>query len=100
MDDQLSYLCYTHQIANESMFFPYQNTMRQFREIEHQQIPIKLANLNAHRAKEEEMRQKIMSYEKVLEKAATQRAKELNKGKVREEENETDDAETEDEGDA
>ncbi|MED6226296.1 hypothetical protein PIB30_102193 [Stylosanthes scabra] len=28
MDDQLSYLCYTHQIANESMFFPYQNTMR------------------------------------------------------------------------
>ncbi|MED6225924.1 hypothetical protein PIB30_098275, partial [Stylosanthes scabra] len=99
MDDQLSYLCYTHQIANESMFFPYQNTMRQFREMEHQQIPINLANLNAYRAKEEEMCQERMRYEKVLEEAAAQRAKELNKGKVREEENETDDAETEDEGD-
>ncbi|MED6126122.1 hypothetical protein PIB30_075294 [Stylosanthes scabra] len=99
MDDQLSYLYYTHQIANESMFFPYQNTMRQFREMEHQQIPINLANLNAHRAKEEEMLQERMRYEKVLEEAATQRAKELNKGKVRQEENETDDAETEDEGD-
>ncbi|MED6138982.1 hypothetical protein PIB30_079607 [Stylosanthes scabra] len=51
MDDQLSYLSYTHQIANESMFFPYQNTMRLFREMEHQQIPINLANLNAQRAK-------------------------------------------------
>ncbi|MED6223178.1 hypothetical protein PIB30_071459 [Stylosanthes scabra] len=78
MDDQLSYLCYTHQIANESMFFPYQNTMR---------------------AKEEEMHQERMRYEKLLEKAAAQRAKELNKGKVREEENETDDEKIEDEGD-
>ncbi|MED6199192.1 hypothetical protein PIB30_073630 [Stylosanthes scabra] len=50
-------------------------------------------------AKEEEMCHEIMRYEKVLEEAATQRAKELKKGKVREEENETDDAETEDEGD-
>ncbi|MED6127845.1 hypothetical protein PIB30_092039, partial [Stylosanthes scabra] len=99
MDNQLSYLCYTHQIANESMFFPYQNIMRQFREMEHQQIPINLANLNAYRAKEEEMRQERMRYEKVLEEAAAQRAKELNKGKVREEENETDGEETEDEGD-
>ncbi|MED6184475.1 hypothetical protein PIB30_047797 [Stylosanthes scabra] len=99
MDDQLSYLCYTHQIANENMFFPYENTMRQFREMEHQQIPINLANLNAHRAEEEEMHQERMRYEKVLEEAAAQRAKELNKGKVREEENETDDEETEDEGD-
>ncbi|MED6222681.1 hypothetical protein PIB30_066644 [Stylosanthes scabra] len=99
MDDHLSYLCYTHQIANESMFFPYQNTMRQFREMEHQQIPINLANLNAHRAKEEEMHQERMRYEKVLEEEAAQRAKELNKGEVREEENETDEEETEDEGD-
>ncbi|MED6189464.1 hypothetical protein PIB30_096226 [Stylosanthes scabra] len=99
MDDQLSYLYYTHQIANESMFFPYQNTMRQFREIKYQQIPINLANLNAHRAKEEEMCQERMRYEKVLEEAAAQRAKELNKGKVREAENETDGEETEDEGD-
>ncbi|MED6126926.1 hypothetical protein PIB30_083212 [Stylosanthes scabra] len=98
MDDQLSYLCYTHQIANESMFFPYQNTMRQFMEMEHHQIPINLANLNAHRAKEEEMHQERMRYEKVLKEVAAQRAKELNKGKVREEENEIDDEETEDEG--
>ncbi|MED6225547.1 hypothetical protein PIB30_094662, partial [Stylosanthes scabra] len=67
--------------------------------MEHQQILINLANLNAHRAKEEEMHQEIMRYDKVLEEAAAQRAKELNKGKVREEENETDDEETEDEGD-
>ncbi|MED6160911.1 hypothetical protein PIB30_055696 [Stylosanthes scabra] len=45
------------------------------------------------------MRQERMRYEKVLEEAAAQRAKELNRGKVREEENETDGEETEDEGD-
>ncbi|MED6138136.1 hypothetical protein PIB30_071391 [Stylosanthes scabra] len=34
MDDQLSFLCHSHQMANESMLFPYQNTTRQMREIE------------------------------------------------------------------
>ncbi|MED6174754.1 hypothetical protein PIB30_072017 [Stylosanthes scabra] len=29
MDDQLSFLCYSHQMDNESMLFPYENTTRQ-----------------------------------------------------------------------
>ncbi|MED6186193.1 hypothetical protein PIB30_064409 [Stylosanthes scabra] len=56
MDDQLSFLCYSHQMANESMLFPYQNTTRQMQEMEQQGIPITMANLNIHRAREEEMR--------------------------------------------
>ncbi|MED6152334.1 hypothetical protein PIB30_090909 [Stylosanthes scabra] len=34
MDDQLSFLCYSNQMANEQMLFPYQNTTRQFKEME------------------------------------------------------------------
>ncbi|MED6213564.1 hypothetical protein PIB30_094594 [Stylosanthes scabra] len=30
MDDQLSFLCYSNQMANEQMLFPYRNTTRQF----------------------------------------------------------------------
>ncbi|MED6201069.1 hypothetical protein PIB30_091389 [Stylosanthes scabra] len=75
MDDQLSFLCYSHQLANESMLFPYQNTTRQMREMEQQGIPITMANLNIHRTREEEMRQERMRYEKILEEAATQKAK-------------------------
>ncbi|MED6222684.1 hypothetical protein PIB30_066723 [Stylosanthes scabra] len=56
MDDQLSFLCYSHQLANESMLFPYQNTTRQIQEMEQQGIPITMANLNIHRTREEEMR--------------------------------------------
>ncbi|MED6138325.1 hypothetical protein PIB30_073318 [Stylosanthes scabra] len=33
MDDQISFLCYSNQMANEQMLFPYQNTSRQFKEI-------------------------------------------------------------------
>ncbi|MED6213114.1 hypothetical protein PIB30_090120 [Stylosanthes scabra] len=83
IDDQLSFLCYSHQMANESMLFPYQNTTRQMREMEQQGIPITMANLNIHRNREEKMRQERMRYEKVLEEAATQKAKEQNKGKAR-----------------
>ncbi|MED6127453.1 hypothetical protein PIB30_088284 [Stylosanthes scabra] len=36
MDDQLSFLCYSNQITNEQMLFPYQNTSRQFKEMEMQ----------------------------------------------------------------
>ncbi|MED6128051.1 hypothetical protein PIB30_093939 [Stylosanthes scabra] len=82
MDDQLSFLCYSNQLANESMLFPYQNT-RQMREMEQQGIPITKANLNIHRTREEEMRQERMRYEKILEEAAAQKAKEQNKGKAR-----------------
>ncbi|MED6212687.1 hypothetical protein PIB30_085948 [Stylosanthes scabra] len=40
MDDQLSFLCYSNQMANEQMLFPYRNTTRQFKEMEMQGIPI------------------------------------------------------------
>ncbi|MED6189156.1 hypothetical protein PIB30_093067, partial [Stylosanthes scabra] len=53
MDDQLSFLCYSNQIANEQMLFPYQNTARQFKEMEMQRIPVTMANLAIHRQREE-----------------------------------------------
>ncbi|MED6112183.1 hypothetical protein PIB30_059374 [Stylosanthes scabra] len=28
MDDQLSFLCYSNQMVNETMYYPYQNTTR------------------------------------------------------------------------
>ncbi|MED6113920.1 hypothetical protein PIB30_075325 [Stylosanthes scabra] len=55
MDDQLSFLCYSNQMANEQMLFPYQNTSRQFKEMEIQGIPVTMANLAIHRQREEEM---------------------------------------------
>ncbi|MED6164391.1 hypothetical protein PIB30_089563, partial [Stylosanthes scabra] len=60
MDDQLSLLCYSNQMANEQMLFPYQNTSRQFNEMEMQGIPVTMANLALHRKKEEEMNQERM----------------------------------------
>ncbi|MED6177469.1 hypothetical protein PIB30_098434, partial [Stylosanthes scabra] len=53
MDDQLSFLCYSNQMANEQMPSPYQNTARQFREMEMQGIPVIMANLAIHRQREE-----------------------------------------------
>ncbi|MED6136137.1 hypothetical protein PIB30_053273 [Stylosanthes scabra] len=55
MDDQLSFVCYSNQMANEQMLFPYTNTSRQFKEMEMQGIPVTMANLAIHRQKEEEM---------------------------------------------
>ncbi|MED6165821.1 hypothetical protein PIB30_103325, partial [Stylosanthes scabra] len=49
MDDQLSFLCYSNQMANEQMLAPYQNTARQFKEMEMQGIPATMANLAIHR---------------------------------------------------
>ncbi|MED6122456.1 hypothetical protein PIB30_040026 [Stylosanthes scabra] len=57
MDDQLSFLCYSNQMANETMYYPYQNTTRQFREMEAQGVPVTIANLAIHRHREEEMNQ-------------------------------------------
>ncbi|MED6196175.1 hypothetical protein PIB30_044915 [Stylosanthes scabra] len=37
MDNQLSFLCYSNQMVNETMYYPYQNTARQFREMETQE---------------------------------------------------------------
>ncbi|MED6177852.1 hypothetical protein PIB30_101950 [Stylosanthes scabra] len=42
MDDQLSFLCYSDQMADEQMLFPYRNTKRQFKEMEMQGIPERL----------------------------------------------------------
>ncbi|MED6154056.1 hypothetical protein PIB30_108278, partial [Stylosanthes scabra] len=53
MDDQLSFLCYSNQMANEQMLSPYQNTARQFKEMEMQEIPVTMANLAIHRQREE-----------------------------------------------
>ncbi|MED6152122.1 hypothetical protein PIB30_088906 [Stylosanthes scabra] len=80
MDDQISFLCYSNQMANEQMLFPYQNTSRQFKEMEMQGIPVTMANLALHRQKEEEMNQERMRYDQILQEAATQQARETNKG--------------------
>ncbi|MED6112385.1 hypothetical protein PIB30_061213 [Stylosanthes scabra] len=66
MDDQLSFLCYSNQMVNETMYFPYQNTVRQFREMEAQGIPVTIANLAIHRHREEEMNQERMRYDQIL----------------------------------
>ncbi|MED6177640.1 hypothetical protein PIB30_100040, partial [Stylosanthes scabra] len=84
MDDQLSFLCYSNQMANEQMLFPYLNTSVQFKEMEMQGIPVTMANLAIHRQKEEEMNQKRMRYDQILQEAAAQQARETNKGKARE----------------
>ncbi|MED6143990.1 hypothetical protein PIB30_011235 [Stylosanthes scabra] len=84
MDDQLSFLCYSNQMANEQMLFPYQNTARKFKEMEMQGIPVTMANLAIHRQKEEEMNQERMRYDQILQEAAAQQAREANKGKARE----------------
>ncbi|MED6185339.1 hypothetical protein PIB30_056038 [Stylosanthes scabra] len=84
MDDQLSFLCYSNQMANEQMLFPYQNTSRQFKEMEMQGIPVTMANLAIHRQKKEEMNQERMRYDQILQEAAAQQAREANKGKARE----------------
>ncbi|MED6197959.1 hypothetical protein PIB30_061727 [Stylosanthes scabra] len=83
-DDQLSYLCYSTQLANEQMLSPYQDTTRLMREMEMQGIPVTMANLAIHRQKEEEMRQERMRYDRILQEAVAEKAREENKGKARE----------------
>ncbi|MED6204527.1 hypothetical protein PIB30_009802 [Stylosanthes scabra] len=84
MDDQLSFLCYSNQMVNETMYYPYQNTARQFREMEAQGVPVTIANLPIHRQREEEMNQERMRHNQTVQEAATEKAREANKGKVRE----------------
>ncbi|MED6124859.1 hypothetical protein PIB30_062942 [Stylosanthes scabra] len=55
MDNQLSFLCYSNQMVNETMYYPYQNTARQFKEMEAQGVLVTIANLAIHRHREEEM---------------------------------------------
>ncbi|MED6148856.1 hypothetical protein PIB30_057035 [Stylosanthes scabra] len=84
MDDQISFLCYSNQTANGQMLFPYQNTSRQFKEMEMQGIPVTMTNLAIHKQKEEEMNQERMRYDQILQEAAAQQARESNEGKARE----------------
>ncbi|MED6214626.1 hypothetical protein PIB30_104967 [Stylosanthes scabra] len=84
MDDQLSFLCYSNQMANEQMLSPYQNTARQFKKMEMQGIPVTMANLAIHRQREEEINQERMRYNQILQEVAAQQAREANKGKTRE----------------
>ncbi|MED6188603.1 hypothetical protein PIB30_087468 [Stylosanthes scabra] len=84
MDDQLSFLCYSNQMVNETMYYPYQNIARQFKELEGQGIPVTIANLAIHRHREEEMNQERMRYDQILQEVAAQQAREANKGKTRE----------------
>ncbi|MED6195403.1 hypothetical protein PIB30_037599 [Stylosanthes scabra] len=84
MDDQLSFLCYSNQMSNETMYYPYQNTARQFREMEAQGVPVTIANLAIHRHREEEMNRERMRHNQTVQEAASQRAREANKGKARE----------------
>ncbi|MED6166087.1 hypothetical protein PIB30_105651, partial [Stylosanthes scabra] len=84
MDDQLSFLCYSNQMVNETMYYPYQNTARQFREMEAQGVPVTIANLAIHRHREEEMNRERMRHNQTVQEAVSQRAREANKGKARE----------------
>ncbi|MED6161932.1 hypothetical protein PIB30_065500, partial [Stylosanthes scabra] len=84
MDDQLSFLCYSNQMSNETMYYPYQNTTRQFREMEAQGVPVTIANLAFHRQREEEMNQERRRYDQIFQEAAAQQARDANKGKARE----------------
>ncbi|MED6202386.1 hypothetical protein PIB30_104780 [Stylosanthes scabra] len=82
MDDQLSFLCYSNQMANEQMLSPYQNTARQFKEMKMQGFPVTMANLAIHRQREEELNQERMRYNQILQKVTAQQAREANKGKT------------------
>ncbi|MED6189248.1 hypothetical protein PIB30_093970 [Stylosanthes scabra] len=84
MDDQLSFMCYSNQMVNETMYYPYQNTARQFREMEAQGVPVTIANLAIHRHREEEMNQERMRHNQTVQEAAAEKARDANKGKVRE----------------
>ncbi|MED6181853.1 hypothetical protein PIB30_023214 [Stylosanthes scabra] len=84
MDDQLSFLCYSNQMVNETMYYPYQNTARQFREIEAQGVPVTIANLAIHMHREEEMNQERIRHNQTVQEAAAEKVREANKGKVRE----------------
>ncbi|MED6224005.1 hypothetical protein PIB30_079620 [Stylosanthes scabra] len=72
MDDELSFLCYSNQMPDEQMLFPYRNTTRQFKEMEMQGIPVNMANLAIHRQREEEINQERMRYKRILQEAAAQ----------------------------
>ncbi|MED6169699.1 hypothetical protein PIB30_023723 [Stylosanthes scabra] len=71
-------------MSNETMYYPYQNTARQFRDMEAQGIPVTIANLAIHRHREEDMNRERMRHNQTVQESASQRAREANKGKARE----------------
>ncbi|MED6164020.1 hypothetical protein PIB30_085569 [Stylosanthes scabra] len=91
MDHQLNFLCNTNQFMNEELLYPYQQTELTIRNMQGRGIPITLENLKINRQREEEMRIERQRYQRILDEAAAQRAKEQNKGKARRDEDEDDD---------
>ncbi|MED6146270.1 hypothetical protein PIB30_032987 [Stylosanthes scabra] len=77
-------LCADAKMVNETMYYPYQNTARQFREMEAQGVPVTIANLAIHRHREKEMNRERMRHNQTVQEATTERAREANKGKARE----------------
>ncbi|MED6212399.1 hypothetical protein PIB30_082902 [Stylosanthes scabra] len=91
MDHQLNFLCNTNQFMNEDLLYPYQQTELTMRNTQGRGIPITLENLKINRQREEEMRIERQRYQRILDEAAAQRAKEQNKGKARRDEDDDDD---------
>ncbi|MED6140225.1 hypothetical protein PIB30_091136 [Stylosanthes scabra] len=52
--------------------------------MEAQGVPVTIANLAIHRHREEEMNRERMRHNQTVQEAASQRAREANKGKARE----------------
>ncbi|MED6196655.1 hypothetical protein PIB30_049463 [Stylosanthes scabra] len=79
---------YTHFDASMSQIYrrldQQQEETRQFREMEAQGVPVTIANLAIHRHREKEMNQERMRHNQTVQEAAAEKAREANKGKVRE----------------
>ncbi|MED6199494.1 hypothetical protein PIB30_076367 [Stylosanthes scabra] len=81
MDHQLNFLCNINQFMNEDFLYPYQQTELTMRDMQGRGIPVTIDNLKINRQREEEMRIERQIYQRIIEEAAAQRAKEQNKGK-------------------
>ncbi|MED6138073.1 hypothetical protein PIB30_070933 [Stylosanthes scabra] len=91
MDHQLNFLRNTNQFMNEDLLYPYQQTELTMRNMQGRGIPVTIANLKINRQREEEMRIERQRYQRIIEEAVAQRAKEQNKGKARRDEDEDED---------
>ncbi|MED6151357.1 hypothetical protein PIB30_081735 [Stylosanthes scabra] len=81
MDHQLNFLCNTNQFMNEDLLYPYQQTELTMRKMQGRRIPVTIDNLKINRQREEEIRMERQRYQRIVEEAAAQKAKEQNKGK-------------------
>ncbi|MED6209137.1 hypothetical protein PIB30_051842, partial [Stylosanthes scabra] len=80
-DDQLSFLCYSNQMANEQMLSPYQDTTRLMREMEMQGIPVTMANLTIQRQK---TKVELEKWRRILMKKTQMMKKKIGKSKMSE----------------